>query len=223
MKRKEITDVAIIGTGAQAKYILEIYSYYPNINVKAIVKTGPEKIDKKLTSYNIEIIKDLEQFINFAVPNRVKAIVAVAQNRQKEAIIKQLGAFDIQLINAVHPKAIIAKTAEIGKNVLINPGAVIQPFAKIGNGVIIHANVIVEHDCVISDYVNLGPGARLAGWVRVKPGAYIYTAAAIIPKITIGANSIVGAGAVVIRDVPDNVTVAGCPAEIIKKNHIVDE
>ena len=58
----------------------------------------------------------------------------------------------------------------------------------------------------------------MAGWVKVNKGANIYTAASIIPSVEVGSQAIVGAGSVVIRDVPDNVTVAGNPAKVMRNN-----
>ena len=60
------------------------------------------------------------------------------------------------------------------------------------------------------------PGAALAGWVHVKEGAYIYTNATVIPTRKIGRYAVVGAGAVVLQDVPDYAVVVGNPARIIK-------
>jgi len=211
-------NIVIIGSGAQAKYIVDIVSYYSHIDIIAMVM-----IEKNIDSHfeqdlqNIKIIQDIKNLKKLSLENYFKAIVAVPDNGQKESLLKQLEKLNIDLANVVHPKAVIARTVKIGKNVLINAGAVIQPYVCIGKGVMVHANVVIEHNCKIGDYVNLGPGVKLAGWVRIKNGAYIYTGASIKPGITIGERSIVGAGAVVIRNVPDNVTVAGNPAKIIKK------
>jgi acetyltransferase-like isoleucine patch superfamily enzyme len=52
--------------------------------------------------------------------------------------------------------------------------------------------------------------------VRIGEGAFIGIGAKIIPCVTVGQHAIVGAGAVVIADVPDEVTVVGVPARLIK-------
>ncbi|MFB9080681.1 DapH/DapD/GlmU-related protein [Flavobacterium procerum] len=57
----------------------------------------------------------------------------------------------------------------------------------------------------------IGPGA-----VHIKKNAWIGTAATILSGVTIGENSIVAAGAVVTKDVPDNTIVGGIPAKVIK-------
>jgi len=209
---KTENNIVVIGTGAQAKYIKEI----DDLNVVAVVR-GDREIDEEFKKdlESVEVLENLESFKKYASENEIKAIVAVADNRQKEFIVKELEKLNIELINVIHPKAVIAKSAKIGRNVLINAGAVIQPYVSIGNGVMIHANVVIDHNSLIEDYVNLGPGAKLAGWVKVRKGVYVYTGVSVIPNIDIGAHSVVGAGSVVIKDVPANVKIAGNPAEII--------
>ncbi len=63
----------------------------------------------------------------------------------------------------------------------------------------IHTGVVVEHDCLVEEYVNLAPKVVLAGHVAVRKGATIYSNATVIPCIEVGAHSIVGAGAVVTK------------------------
>lgn len=205
--------ILIFGTGAQAKYALETFSFDPEIEIAALVDINGNQGNVK-TLYGYPLISDMSQVDGFGPVEG--ALVCCANPRQKEEIQNRLERQQFTLVNAIHPNATIAKTAQIGKGIIINPGAVIQPFAEVGNGVMIHANVIIEHDNKIMDYVNLGPGASLAGWVTAKQCATLYTGAVVIPKITIGKNAIVGAGAVIIRDVPDNAVVVGVPGKVIK-------
>jgi len=211
--------VVILGAGAQAKYILEIFSISKSFKVECIidVDNNPERLGKEI--YGFKIQKWNKEYLSALKKKGVgKAIVAHGNNTRKENLFIKVKEMEFELVNAIHPKSIIATTVILGKNVIVNAGAVIQPFARIANGVMVHSGVVVEHDNIIEDFVNLGPGVRLAGGVRVKKGAYVYTGASVIPTITIGSNSIVGAGAVVIKDVPDNVVVVGNPARIVKKN-----
>ena len=69
---------------------------------------------------------------------------------------------------------------------------------------------------MIGEGSHICPGVRIAGRVKVEPGAFICIGATIIPKVTVGCESIVGAGAVVIEDVPALATVVGVPARPVK-------
>ena len=214
-----VENIVIIGTGAQMRYALEIFSYYPGIKVCAVVKAGndiDEKVKKNLKGINI--IDDFDSYEKIASKKDTKTIVCVSDSKKKEYFVNRLEKMGIQLTNAIHPKAVIAKTAKIGKNVIINAGAIIQPYAVIGDSVMIHAQVDVEHDCTVEDYVNLAPGVKLAGWVTVKKGAVVYTNACVIPCVTIGSYAIVGAGTTVRKNIPGNVTVTDKPVRIAKQN-----
>jgi len=209
--------VLILGAGAQAKYIMEIFHILNNFEVEVIIDVNNKhRIGKK--NYNVNIVLwDDKYLLSLIRKGFKKAIVAHGNNKRKEQLYKKAKEMGFELVSAVHPAATIASTAFIGENVIINAGAIIQPYAKVGNGVMVHAGVIIEHDCVIEDFVNLAPGVRLAGGVHVKKRAYIFTGALVIPQKTIEMDAIVGAGAVVIQDVPEKITVVGNPARPLEK------
>ena len=127
-------------------------------------------------------------------------------------------------------KVNIRESNEIGDNVSIGTLSVIEHHVRIGNGVRMHSQVFVPEFTVIEDDAWLGPnvvitnakyplspGAKetLAGPL-IKKGAKIGAIATVLPGVVIGVNSLVGAGSVVTKDVPDNAVVVGNPARLIK-------
>jgi acetyltransferase EpsM len=95
-------------------------------------------------------------------------------------------------------------------------GAVNTSIEPIGKHVHMNLNATVSHDCVLEDYVTIGPGATVCGNCHLGECAEIGAGATVIQGINIGRNAIVGAGAVVIRDVPDNAVVVGNPAKFLR-------
>lgn len=142
-------------------------------------------------------------------------IICIGDNLIRRHISKKMGQ-NFVFSNIIHPNTQISKTCKIGVGNFMNVGVVLNAFAQIGNHVILNTNCIVEHECVISDFVHLAPGATLAGNVFVGESTFIGANATVKQGVKIGNNVIVGAGAVVIKDVPDNVTIVGNPAKIIK-------
>jgi acetyltransferase-like isoleucine patch superfamily enzyme len=121
----------------------------------------------------------------------------------------------------------IGTFVEIQKNALIGKNVKVSSHTFICEGVVIEDDVFIGHN--VSFINDKYPRATNAGgepqseadWAviptRVKRGASIGTSATILCGVTIGENAIVGAGSVVTHDVPDNATVAGNPARMIRK------
>jgi sugar O-acyltransferase (sialic acid O-acetyltransferase NeuD family) len=138
----------------------------------------------------------------------------VKRSEPRRRLYEQARQAGFETAGAVHPRAIISPTAQIGDGPTIMAGAVINPDARVGNNVIINTGAIIEHDCMIGNHVHVATGARLAGSIKIGDGAHIGIGATIREGIRIGQGSMVGAGAVVVDDVPDFVLVVGVPAKI---------
>lgn len=139
-------------------------------------------------------------------------IVAIGNNSvrlEKTLLLKNIGA---KLISLVHPNSIVSPFSSVGVGSFIGAGAVIQVDTKVGDACIINTNSVVEHDCVIGSGVHISPSCSLAGGVIVSDNSWIGIGASVNQLVTIGKNVIVGAGGVVIRNIPDELTVVGNPA-----------
>ena len=69
---------------------------------------------------------------------------------------------------------------------------------------------------MVEDFVQVAPGAHLAGRVKVGAEAFIGIGAVVIQNLTIGRASVIGAGAAVVRDVPPDSLAIGVPARVRK-------
>jgi acetyltransferase-like isoleucine patch superfamily enzyme len=83
----------------------------------------------------------------------------------------------------------------------------------------VNVRASVSHDAVVGDFVNVNPGVVVAGNARLDTGCYIGAGATVIDRIAVGAWTVVGAGAVVVRDLPAHVTAVGVPARVISSRH----
>ncbi len=102
----------------------------------------------------------------------------------------------------VHPTAFVEASAHLSSGVQIFPHAYVGSDVHLGFGVIVNTSAVVSHDCRLDDYVNVAPGALLAGGVSVGEGALIGMGVTINLGVTVGARARIGNSAVVKGDVP---------------------
>ncbi|HWL26476.1 MAG TPA: UDP-3-O-(3-hydroxymyristoyl)glucosamine N-acyltransferase [Ureibacillus sp.] len=110
---------------------------------------------------------------------------------------------------------VIGENVEIGANTCIDRGTLGD--TKIGNHVKINNLCHIAHNVEIDDNVMISALSAIAGSVHLMKNVNVAPSAVIRNQLTVGENSFVGMGSVVVRDVPDNVVIAGVPAKIIKK------
>lgn len=125
---------------------------------------------------------------------------------------------------------IILEGAKIGKNCNINCQVFIENNVVIGNNVTIKPGVQIWDGITIEDNVFIGPNATFTNDLMprskqypaqflktlIKQGASIGANATILPGITIGENAMIGAGSVILKDIPANTLWVGNPAKQIK-------
>jgi sugar O-acyltransferase (sialic acid O-acetyltransferase NeuD family) len=144
---------------------------------------------------------------------RRPAIIAIGDNATRRRIADS---YDLPWLTAIHPLSFVDSTVRLGRGTVVFARAVVQVDSTLGDHVIVNHATTVDHDCIVEDCVHLAPGVHLAGGVTVREGAFMGIGAVAIPNTRIGARTIVGAGAVVTRHLPEQVVAAGVPARIIK-------
>jgi sugar O-acyltransferase (sialic acid O-acetyltransferase NeuD family) len=140
--------------------------------------------------------------------------IAVGSNARRLSLLDWVRSSGCRLASAVSASAVVSPSAAIGDGSVVMPGVVINARARVGDGVIVNTGATIDHDCVLHDGVHVAPGCHLAGGVVVGHGAFLGVGVSVIPERTIGEWTVVGAGAAVVRDLPDHVTAVGVPARV---------
>jgi len=144
-------------------------------------------------------------------------VVAIGSPRVRRDVVGRIeAAGSPRFATLVHP------SVRIGQNVTIGPGAIIAAQTVLSCDVVIGAhavigiNVLVSHDCRFGDFVTIAPGVTVPGTVTGGAGCEVALNATMRQGTSLGIGSMVGMGAVVTRDVPDNILCYGAPAREIR-------
>lgn len=142
-------------------------------------------------------------------------IVAIGDNKTRLRLFERLLAKGFAPATVLHPSAIISEMASVGQGTYVGPLAVVNADAQVGDNCIINSGAIVEHDCIVQSHSHISVGVHLGGKTKIQEGCLFGISASSLPSVQIGKWSVVGAGAVVTRDVADYSTVIGVPAKPI--------
>jgi len=136
----------------------------------------------------------------------------------RSEISKKPETYGLKPINSISSSATIDESSIISDGLLAMPACVVHKKVKISKYCILNSNSCVDHESYIGDGVHIMGSAYIAGRVTIDDYATIGANVTILPDIEIGKNAIVGAGAVVTKDVKKNQIVVGNPARLLKKN-----
>ena len=195
-------DVIIIGAGGHGQVIADI------INKKGDRFCG--FLDDDTSKHGvIGTVDECKKYIDKYF------IIGIGNNETREKISKKYP--ELNYYTAIHPKAIVAENAMIGKGTVVMPNAVINVNAKIGNHCIINTSAVIEHDNIIFDYVHISPGAVLCGTVSVGKKTHIGASAVVKNNIAISDNVLIGCGGVVVNNINKAGTYIGVPVKELNR------
>ena len=146
----------------------------------------------------------------------VEVAFGIGQNPIRARVFQRLADKGVRLLTVVHPTAAIAASASLGAGTVVMANASVNPDARVGKGAIVNTGAVVEHDCVVGDFAHLSPNAAMGGASELGLGAWLGLGATVLPLKKVGARTIVGAGAAVIGDLPEDAIAVGVPAKVIR-------
>lgn len=203
----------IVGAGGFGREVYTWLSHMPETSV-----------DWKLCGFLDDNLEALKGF-DYSVP--VCGRVSEYTIQPNDCFVCGLGAVELkkrvcgdligrgaQFITLVHPTAIIGQNVQLGAGVVICPGVTLTCDIAVGAMTMVNCHSTVGHDARIGPWVTISAHCDLTGYTRVEEGAFLGSRVTVIPGKQVGSSAVVGAGSVVIRDVPPEVTVFGNPARV---------
>lgn len=146
-------------------------------------------------------------------------VCAVGASKVREKIVdnmKKVNA-DIKFGTVIDPSVEMSDLVSIGEGTIICAHTIITVNISIGNHVIINLDCTVGHDAIIQDFVTMYPSVNVSGITNIGHAVELGTGMQIIQGKSVGAYSIIGAGSVIVKDIPAKCTAVGVPARLIDK------
>lgn len=154
--------------------------------------------------------------IEWLTKRSLYVVNAIGDPIVKRKVMDRLEGSSNQYPVLIHPSVIYSETVSFGEGSIVCAGNIITVNIEIGKHVTINVDCTIGHDVVIGDYSTLLPSVNVSGYVKMEECVNVGTGTAIIQGLSIGKNTVVGAGSVVIKDLPENCTAVGAPAKPIK-------
>ena len=133
----------------------------------------------------------------------------------KEPLLQPLLAAGANFLTFIHPRALVGERVRLGLGVVLCPGAIASADITLGDFVMLNLHVTIGHDASVGAWSTLSAHCDVTGRVQVGDRVFMGSCVSVIPGKTIGSRAILGAGAVIINDIPAGATAFGNPARIL--------
>ncbi len=208
-------DIVIIGAGGFGREVAWLIEDINKLNKEEWNIVGFVDDNETIQGTEIngyKVVGNVEWLRN----QQLYVVNAIGDPIIKKSVMKRLeGSKNIYPV-LVHPSVIYSDKVSFGEGSIICAGSIITVNIEIGKHVIINLDCTIGHDVILGDYTTVLPSVNVSGFVKTKECVNVGTGSAIIQGVTVGENTIIGAGSVVTKDLPANCTAVGVPAKPIK-------
>lgn len=153
--------------------------------------------------------------------DKTNVAICVGSSALRRRIAEKLSANPkLQFPNLILTNANICSDIKTGRGNIISMDCRVSTHVTMGDFNFLNMGSVICHDGILGDYVTLSPDVRLAGNVTVESGSELGMGTRVIQGICIGPGAVTGAGSVIIRDVPGEVTVVGVPGRTLGRDDL---
>ena len=209
--------IAIIGAGGFGREVKMLIDQI-NHNEKQYEFIGfyDDNVESETIINGFKVLGPINELVQ--IDYNLELVISIADPKIKKKMYETLNYNNfLSFPTLIHPNVLIG-TDEVsfGYGCIICASNIITVNISLGNFVILNLGCTVGHDTKIGDYCSFMPSVNISGEVIIENSVYVGTGAKIINLLTIGNSTIVGAGAVVSKSLPEKCTAVGIPAKPIK-------
>ncbi len=207
-------DLFIIGCGGFGREVADVVDAVnaaaSTWNLVGFADDSPSEADlARVTARGSTVVGGLDSLRSMKPAHFLIGIGSGAVRRRIDSELTALGWSAPEL---VHPTASMGAEVSLGDGTILCPGVRLTTNITTGRHVHLNLNSTVGHDSTLHDYVTVNPLVAISGNVTLSAESMLGTHSAVLQGLTVGQSAVVGAAALVVRDVPEAMTVKGIPA-----------
>lgn len=212
-----MAQLVIFGAGEIAELA---HFYFSRDSAHEVVAFTVDKEYREKDSFLGLPLLDFEEVQQRFPPDNYHLFVALSYAKmnklraQKYFMVKQAG---YQLVSYVSSRCTFLTDHQVGDNCFILEDNTIQPFVKIGNNVTLWSGNHIGHESVIEDHCFIASHIVVSGHVHIKQYCFIGVNATLRNSITIAPETLIGAGAIIMKDTIEKGVYMPQRAELFKK------
>lgn len=209
--------LAIYGSGATGQEIYEIVKQINSIELKweQVVFIDDTKPVCEVAGTKCLPFEVFTQ--NYSVDN-TEVVIGLGEPYYRKILAEKTKSLGYKLGKVIHPSVNIPDTAIVEDGVIVGVNAFISVNTFIGENTLIQPMSVVGHDTHVGKNTVVSIFSFLAGHCNLGDQCYLAMSVPVKEGTTIGSDSIVGIGSVVVRDIPPNSIALGNPARVMKHN-----
>lgn len=212
--RRLVQPLAIVGAGGSGR---EIAWLVEEINAEMPQWDFFGFVDDSATGSTVEgypILGRPESLLSSGVMPRV--VCSIGDSSARAGVVARLEELGLEFATLVHPSVRRSRFVEIGEGSVICADSVLTTNVRVGRHVLVNIGCHIGHDSTLGDFASLMYSVNIAGEVQIGEGCYLGSSSCVINRKSIGPWTTIGAGAIVVDDIPDRVVAVGVPARTIR-------
>lgn len=202
----------IIGAGGCGREVLQwakdINKISATWHIKGFLDDNPDAL--KGLRCDVEVVGNTDSYL--PQPDD-QFVCCIGNSNVRKTVIEKMEEKGAEFVNVVHPTAIVAESAVLGKATILYPYSIISDNAELGDGCIINMHSTIAHDSVLGEYCTISAHCDVTGMCKLGSRVFMGSGSRTVPSAKVGNDVFICAGSTVMSRVKDGMKVIGVPAK----------
>jgi sugar O-acyltransferase (sialic acid O-acetyltransferase NeuD family) len=210
--------IVVVGAGEQAEIAYEYFTRDSAETIAGFAVEGAYLDRRELNGLPVVALEEVEQHFPAERHPAFVAISSTKLNRIRTRLYENVKARGYSFAKYVSSKAFVWHNVEIGENSMIFENNVLQHRVKVGANAVLWSGNHVGHQTEIEDHCFISSHVVISGFCRVGRSSFMGVNSCVGDYLTIGEDCVVGAGAVVVRNLDGGKVYVGNPAKPLDRS-----